>query len=189
MAVEYVNRKGKRYYLHRRADKRGRIRYHFSQKAEGDLVEEIPEGYEIYEHPNAQVFLRKQREEVIRDEEVARVEQTVAEEAAVSHFLVDVRDKDIVVYTADQNADGLLDFLSSFGDRRDVTAAVESHLTYSAEMRFRLVDAEERTFTVDRYNYRGSVDDWMQIGGPAPLEKLAKQFLYHLGRDSYFELY
>lgn len=189
MAVEYVNRKGKRYYLHSHTDKRGQVRYHFSLRAEGDLVEEIPEGYEIYEHPNAQVFLRRQREKVIRDEEVALVESTVAEESAVPSYRVDVRDKDIVVYTAEQDVDGLASVLGQFAARAGTQPALERLLTYSPEMRFRLVDAEARTFTVERYNYRGSIDDWIRIGGPAPLEKLAKRFLYHLGRDSFFDLY
>ena len=39
--------------------KTGKPRYWFSTKAEGDLVDAMPEGHEIYENPDAQVFLRK----------------------------------------------------------------------------------------------------------------------------------
>ena len=37
----------------------GNPRYWFSRRNEGDLVDSIPEGYEIYENPDALVFLRK----------------------------------------------------------------------------------------------------------------------------------
>lgn len=189
MPIEYMNRKGQRYYLHGRTDKRGRLRYHFSQQVEGDLVDEIPEGYEIYEHPNGQVFLRRQRESVIRDEEVVLVEEIVAAEAAVRSFRVDVRDDYIVVYTPDQDVDRLLSILSPFGDRERAQAEIEKVLSYSPEMRFQLKDAEARTFSVERYNYRGRIDDWIPIAGPAPLPTVARRYLYHLGRDSFFTLY
>ena len=58
MAIEYINRKGDTYYLHERKTKTGKPKYHFSMKKDGELVESIPHGYEIYENPNAQVFLR-----------------------------------------------------------------------------------------------------------------------------------
>ena len=56
-------------------------------------------------------------------------------------------------------------------------------------MRFVLVDKAERLFAPERYCFRGSVDDWISIGPPAPLEKLAAKYLKHLGRESFFELF
>ncbi len=44
-------------------------------KSEGDLVEGIPEGFEVYENPNAQVFLRKVQPKTITDEEVEVVKR------------------------------------------------------------------------------------------------------------------
>ena len=59
MPVTNVNLKRDTYYLHAGKTKTGKPRYWFSTKAEGDLVETIPKGYEVYENPDAQVFLRK----------------------------------------------------------------------------------------------------------------------------------
>jgi hypothetical protein len=59
MPVTHVNRKRDIYYLHAGTTKTGKPRYWFARSAEGDLVESIPEGHEIYENPDAQVFLRK----------------------------------------------------------------------------------------------------------------------------------
>ena len=43
-------------------------------KSEGTLVDKVPDGFEIYENPNAQVFLRRIQPKIITDEEVALVE-------------------------------------------------------------------------------------------------------------------
>jgi hypothetical protein len=53
MEIEYINRRGKKHYLHEGKSKTGKPKYFFSLKSEGTLVKTIPEGYEIYEHPNA----------------------------------------------------------------------------------------------------------------------------------------
>ncbi len=68
MTVQYTNRTGKTYYLREGKTKTGKPRYFFSsqQTGKGEVVEHVPEGYEIYEHPeNAQVFLRKKRPKII----------------------------------------------------------------------------------------------------------------------------
>ena len=58
MPITYTNAKGKTYYLHQGTTKTGKPKYYFSLEREGQLAEAIPEGFEIYENPNAQVFLR-----------------------------------------------------------------------------------------------------------------------------------
>lgn len=60
MAVTHTNRKGITYYLHQGTTRTGKPKYFFAQRADGDLVEVLPVGYEIYENPNSQVFLRCQ---------------------------------------------------------------------------------------------------------------------------------
>ena len=74
MLVTYTNRKGDLYYLHVGKTKTGKNKYFFSKKKEGVLALEIPEGYEIYENVNAQVFLRKIQPKIILDQEIAMVE-------------------------------------------------------------------------------------------------------------------
>lgn len=59
---------------------------------------------------------------------------------------------------------------------------------YLPMMRFILVDAEERVFEVERYCFRGSIDDWVFIGGSDNLKELAEKYCKHLGRMSFYEL-
>ncbi len=64
-----MNDKGQTYYLHQGVTKTGKPKYHFAMKSEGNLVDVTPEGFEIYENPNAQVFLRRIPPKMITDEE------------------------------------------------------------------------------------------------------------------------
>ncbi len=91
MAVEYVNRKGHTTYLHKSRTKTGKPRYHFSMKKEGTLVDAIPEGYEIYEHPNGQVFLRRVRSKAITEDEVATVERAMERFYGSPYYQLDLK--------------------------------------------------------------------------------------------------
>src|SRR4051812_17648139 len=59
MPFTHTNRRGQTYYLHAGTTRTGKPRYWFSMKDVGDLVEAIPADHEVYENPDAQVFLRK----------------------------------------------------------------------------------------------------------------------------------
>ena len=65
MVVTHVNRKRQTYFLHEGKTKTGKPKYFFSKESDGCLLDTIPDGYEIYENPNAQVFLRKAEPEII----------------------------------------------------------------------------------------------------------------------------
>jgi hypothetical protein len=160
-------------------------------KAEGTVVDEIPAGYEIYENPNGQVFLRKKRKPIFTDDELNLVRAQVEKRANVGDFLIDVRDKAIVIYTADQDVGGLVDTFSSLGlsSRKQARETVSHYLSYSPMMRFVLHDADERTVYAERYCFLGSIDDWIGLSAPGPLQKLVPECVYHLGRDSFYDLY
>jgi hypothetical protein len=55
-------------------------------------------------------------------------------------------------------------------------------------LRFTLVDEEKRLFDAERWCFRGSIDTWISLAGPRPLETHARKYLPHLNRESFFEL-
>jgi hypothetical protein len=56
-------------------------------------------------------------------------------------------------------------------------------------MRFALADEEKRLFTVERYCFRGSIDDWIPLmSEPASLHDLTGRHVPHLGEDSFYDL-
>ena len=191
MTVTHTNRKGKTYYLHQGTTKTGNPKYFFALRDEGDLVETIPPGYEIYENPNAQVFLRRIRPQIITDEEMAIVKSGMQQYCRLERFIIDVKKNTIIIYTPDQDADLLVDMFNSLGSTRgtNAKAIVEKFLNYSPMLQLILVDKEQRLFEAQRYCFLGSIDDWMIIGTVDVLPKLVKTYVKHLGEESYYELY
>ena len=167
MPVTHVNRERDTYYLHAGKTKTGKSRYWFSTKADGDLVESIPEGFEIYENPDAQVFLRKIVPQLVTPAEVAVVKKGLERYAPGQNCIVDVRKEDIIVYHSRRG--GL----------------------YQKMLRFTLDDKKDRTFRVQRWCFKGSIDDWIDLwmsGGFGQLPVLVQMFCPHLGRDSFYDL-
>lgn len=201
MAVQYTNRVGKTYYLRQGKTKTGKPRYFFSsrQDGKGEAVEYIPEGYEIYEHPeNAQVFLRKRRPQLITDIEKQLIKKYANKLARSKRYRVDCKDEYITIYESNADVGNLK---NTFGDlfkcaslRPGMTvddamsflvSSADRH--YTAMLRFRLVDKEQRTFTAERFCFRGSIDDWFFLGGPDRLRELAEPYMPLLGTDKFFD--
>ncbi len=183
MPVTHINRAEDTYYLHEGTTKTGKPRYWFSKSTDGDLVEKIPDGYEVYENPDRQVFLRKIQPQVIFPLEVAMVEKGLERYAPGQHCIVDVQKEDIVIYHAERVR---LD--TSFFGLRELP---DRFLRYTKVMRFTLVDKEDRTFQAQRWCFRGSIDDWIDLwmgGGHGPLPDLVAKYCRHIGQESFFEL-
>ena len=190
MVVEYVNRKGRKHYLHEGKTKTGKPMYFFSMKSEGNPANAIPEGYEIYEHPNAQVFVRKIPPQIITPEEIATIRTGVKKYAKIANFIVDVKGKNIIIYLPDQNVDALME-LASFahgGNSASAREVMARSLSYSPMMQFVLEDAKTREFVVQRWCFRGSVDDWISLGSSNHLDSLVKSYGRHLGKESFYNL-
>ncbi len=190
MAIEHVNRKGKTYYLHPGKTETGKPKYFFSMKSASSLLDTIPEGSEIYENPNAQVFLRKIPPQIIMPTEVAIVRDGIKRYAQIEHYIIDVKGKNIVVYLCDQNVDDLM-VIAARGLGSDTAKMQETLLhsvTYSPVMQFGLVDETTREFGVERWCFRGSVDDWIQLDSNYDLKALVKKYAPLLGQESFYEL-
>jgi len=189
MEIQHVNRMGDTYYLHEGRTKTGKPKYYFSRKREGTLVAAVPDGYEVYENPDAQVFLRKVVPRVVTDEEVGTVERGVRELAKLAYFAIDVKGPSIVVHLPNGNVAFLEGILASrFGrDPAEMDRQVQRFLSYTPMMRFTLRDENARWFTVDRWCFLGSIDDWFPLSG-GDLETLVARYCPHLGRESFFEL-
>ena len=107
MAVQYVNRKRMAYYLHEDNTKTGNHRYFFSAKNEGNMVDTLPKGYEIYEHPYSQVFLRPIRPQIITENERGVVNKHVKVLTPSRRYIVDIWGKDITVFESHEDIDVL----------------------------------------------------------------------------------
>jgi hypothetical protein len=183
MPVSHVNRKRDTYYLHAGKTRTGKPRYWFSKGTEGELVETIPEGYEIYENPDAQVFLRRIVPQLVTPAEIAVVEGGLRRYAPSQNCIVDVQGEHIVVYHAERVSLVLEGF--GFGE------LPPSYRNYMKVKRFTLADEPDRTFRVQQWCFRGSIDRWIDLwmsGSEGKLPDLVKRFCPHIGQESFYEL-
>jgi hypothetical protein len=193
MTIQHTNRTGDVYYLHERTSKTGKTLYHFSKNPEGILANAIPEGYEVYENPAAQVFLRKIPPKIITDEEVAIVKNGIKEYTKLSYFIVDVKKNSIEVFLSDQTLDRANEFCSNlgplaYGKEDAIKDFLIRHAHYSPMMRFVLINEEDRTFMVERWCFRGRVDDWIDLHAAGDLPSLVRKFCVHLDKESFYDL-
>ena len=109
MPITHTNAKGQTFSLYQGTTKTGKPKYYFAMKSEGTLAKSMPPGYEIYENPNAQVFLHRIPPKIITDEERRLVEEGMRAYATVKDYKIDVRGNAILIYTAIQEIDTLAD--------------------------------------------------------------------------------
>jgi hypothetical protein len=196
MPITHTNRRGDVYYLHQGRTKTGKPRYHFSKKKSGDdLAESIPHGYEIYEKPNAQVFLRPIPPQVVTAAEVAQVGRAVRELGRIPQPIIDVEDRSIVVYLPSSDRRELeqtvRELRSPFHPRsvEQLVLDMERRGNYSPMMRFTLVDEPQRRFRTERWCFRGRIDGWITLlDGLGELGGLLAKYCPHLGEESFFDL-
>jgi len=192
MPLSYTNRRAKTYYLHIGKTKTGKDKYFCSMKKDGVLLDEVPEGFEIYENPDGLVYLRRKRKTLLTEDELASIGDAMKTMTSLKDYEYKIEhDKDnITVFLLDDDPKSFLEILNPSKARHERYVrefAIRSG-TYTAMMRFRLIDTQERLFETERYCFRGSVDDWIRISVAGTLESHAKNFLKHLGKESFYDL-
>jgi hypothetical protein len=194
MPVTYTNRKGRTYFLCKGQTKTGKPRYYFARQPKGEPVEEIPPGYKISESVNGIVSLAKDRPPLIRTGEAAAVETEVNQHPKSRRYRVAVKHDRIEVYEmSGPETETLVETLSQFGfltpgAADKIQTHLESSSRFSPVMRFILVDEGDRTFRAERWCYKGSIDDWIDVDY-GPIQELASRLIPVLGTEDYFELY
>jgi len=189
MPITYANRKGVIYHLCQTLTKTGKPRYVFAREPKGKPLEEIPEGWCISESVNGVVSLVKDRPGKILPEEAA-----VERHPKSRSYRVAVKRDRIEVYErqgadAEEVVTGL--FGIGFGTQRQIEKVrdILESAQFTPVLRFILVDAEQRTFRVERMCYRSSVDGWLDVHQWGPVDRLAREWIPKLGTDAFFGVF
>ncbi len=190
--LSYTNRQNSTAYIRAVPAKRGGTRYYITKDPKApDLIEEMPEGFEFYENiEDARIIFRKRKPSQILPAERQMVEDAVANLSAVSDFIVEAREKEIVVYISQ---------FSSIGGQQESLSAEEAREAwgehsdrwkkYDDYVRFVLVSKSLRVFAVARIVFTGYFNrDYVELERSEDLEYLAEKVCEHIGRDSYFDL-
>jgi hypothetical protein len=191
--ITHTNAKGQIFSLYQGPTKTGKPKYYFAMRGEGTLAQAIPAGYEIYENPNAQVFLRRIPPKIITDEECQIVDEGMRKYATVKDYKIDVKGNALLIYTAEQDIEALATIFKDTHpdplEHVELMTTLRHVIHFSPMLVFQLVDGTRRIFQTQRYCFLGSVDDWIEIGKPGKLATLVKKYVKHLGQDSYVELW
>ncbi len=194
MPIEYVNRRGDKYYLLQGTTKTGKPKYYVSRKPNGVLVDQMPDGYEFRENPQDGILsVRKIRPTKVLPQEREQLVAWARELAGTDYVLVDIQEDSLVVYAPDEDLSARADLLNAiFGgsatDKMSHLSWIGANARYLPMFRFSLVDDDKRLFSVDRWCFKGSIDDWFPLGPGKPLETQARAFLPHLGKESFYQL-
>ena len=192
MPFTHKSRTGKTYHLHTGPKRGGGTQYFLSTKSSGTLAQNLPDGFEVYESVNGQVYLRRQQPQLIRNDELQCLTERLAKPQPGHRYKVEVRGITLIIHESARDVGEDLRWLGRFPFSRspqDLEEINERLAHYQPVMRFVLVDAERRLFAPERFCFRGSVDDWISIGFPNTIQNLAGKFVRHLGKDSMYELH
>lgn len=195
-ALEYRNRKGDVYYLQCVQTRTGKPRYFLGRKLTGTPLARLPEGYEIHEAPSTAIAaLRKKLISEILPEERRLAEDLARSEPGIRNLLVDVEKRALVVYVPGMSEESAHDLLGSTLLGGLMTSRLEQAIdrlvvrsTYLPMLRLTFVGGTPRLFTMERWCFRGSIDDWIYLDGPQPLAALLEKYAQHLGQESFYEL-
>ena len=189
MTIEHTSRTGKTYYLHMGTTKTGKPKYFFSMKQDGERVASIPDGFEIYENVDGQVFLRRIPKQIIKPDELALVETALKAHGEAWEYRAEVKKNAITVYECGTDIGGISDMIKAYAGRSWTDAERRKHAHYMAIMRFVLEDKDARLFITERFCFKGSIDDWIFVDGPADLADQVGQYIKHLGQESFYDLF
>lgn len=184
MAFNYTNFRGDTYHLYKRITKKGNPSYYFAKSSKGDPVDTFPSGYEIYEEPNGKVYIRRKQKLQFTEEEIQAVQEGMKKYCQITDYKLDVKDNFIYIYTVIPSKDTVSTQLLEILGGKDIPSVKN----YDTDMRFELIDPDERIFSVHRFCFLGSVDDWIELEDSTDLSYLVKEYVVHLGQDSFFDL-
>ncbi|KAB8127850.1 hypothetical protein F9U64_16985 [Gracilibacillus oryzae] len=183
MAVKHTNFRGDEYFLHVRKTSKGNPSYYFKKDDDITEVEEIPEGYEVYEHPNGRVYLTKKANKRINDKEIKILDEAMKKHSPIKDYKLDVKRDRVYIFT----------YENPFSVH-EIPAVVEvlsdpKYKTYEEKLCFTLVDKETREFQVERRTYIGEkYGQWLYLEMSGDLKKIAEHYVQYLGKEEFFEL-
>ena len=190
--LSYTNRQNSTAYIRAVPAKKGGMRYYITKDPKSlDLIEEMPDGYEFYENPeDARIIFRQRKLSQITSVERQIVEDAVANLSAVTDYIVDAREKEIVVYISQFSSIGGQEPSLSDEEARELWGDHSDRWKkYDDYVRFVLVSRSPRVFAVWRVAFFGLFShEYVELERSEDLDYLAEKVCECIGRDSYFDL-
>ena len=170
MALPFKTTRGKMYYIKSKLTRKGNTTYYMTRKEDETCLDHLPEGYEVFEKYDTEtLYIRKKQPSQFSPAVVEAISRELKTNTSIQSFQLDIKGNEISIYVAED---------SMFGRRLSELMKV-----------IRQEDESEPYYEVKRYCFRGSIDDWITVGQEEDIEKVAKEYLIHLGKESYYDLF
>lgn len=192
VVYRYTNRKGRHYYLHQRRTKAGKARHVFTREVGDGALNAIPDGFEVRENVNGIVSLAQSRAK--QSKAITELEEQAVRTAlaalALDEYRLEARGSIVTIFEPDRHkTDGVTPLADHavFMPPPVPSKSWLKRVRFEPVLRFVLAHHRARVFHVERMTYRGN-GGWSHPLGQGKIADLAKEFLRHLGRKSFFDL-
>ena len=194
--IDYTNRLGKTYYLFQGKTKKGNPRYFFSPDVSGEKTEcvpcdRIPEGFELFEHPNANVVLRKKIKTAVLPFELHLVRELVEELERIDQDCTFERFTNMFGHLDSSKIEHFKRY-STWQFRAEVEQ--DSIVVYEVQgrqaiavLRFDLRNKDSRQYSVSRWVFSG-MGRWRSLMTTGQIDEVAKKYCPCLGTDRFYEM-
>lgn len=189
MPLNYTNRKKETFYFKGSNTKKAKKRYYVTKQITSDCIDNLPEGFEIYKHPeDAKVVIRKIIIPLIYKNELEIVNQAVLNNEEVKDFIIQIERNILTIYIANQSKiDIEMKFDNIIDSENKLQELLNAMQRFIPRMRFELIDKSKREFCLQRFCYIDSYG-WINLESSKDLNYLANKYCCHLEKESYFEL-
>jgi hypothetical protein len=191
MPKSFENSKGKTYFIKSKLTKKGNTTYYMTRKEDESCLSALPEGYEVFEkYDSGSMFVRKKQISLFNLKEINAIKASLDKNESVVDYRINITGKEMAIYTVEKEIDAsrLGSPLISFYKMAQ-TSHPPSWRNFAERMKVIIHQNKSGTeFEVQRYCYRGSIDDWITIGVEADIAEVGNKYLIHLGKASYYEL-
>ncbi len=182
MAITYQNKKNDTYYLINKPTKKGKQRYYFTKYPADNLVEILPQGYEIYENTYGQVFLKKKTAKSIPTAEKKALQRLIRTNLDQNQYFLEIVNNAAVIYQAD--LEGVLTLNVGQGEiELNDFSAVE--LTYTPVYKIELLSADkDKKYRLLQHKSQGSLISWQYIDSSNDINQLIINHLNDISERS-----
>jgi hypothetical protein len=190
MPFQYVTIKGDVYHLTQGFNSRGTPLYHLVKNKEGQYLDAMPDGYEIFEDLNGNVTLRKNGPKLTTDEELQLVIDGMQQYSSQPKYACDRNKKTITVYTRVEADPVFLAERLNLGPVETLLLEAECRdfqPFYDPEMCFVLVNPKARLFSPKRLFLNRRLHGMRTIGDSDTLQNLLPRYLRLLTKVSAME--
>ncbi len=193
MSRAIENSKKQSYFIKSKKTKKGNTTYYMTKKEDETCLDEVPVGYEVFEkYDSGVLFIRKKQKSMFDLKEINCIKTNLNKNDALIDYRLSINGKEMAIYIAEKERNNRLlgSLMEPFFTKTQIDHFKSIRKTFEESMRIIIHENKsEKEFEVQRYCYRGSVDDWITVGVESDIKKIRDGYLIHLGRDSYFELW